>query len=189
MSLSVCAFAHHLNGNPFYVLSCIFFPAPMSSTLISLGMCTRTYICIQAYLYDAAHHDLPPAYLSCRNISWLFYGVTFRLPPMNPVGERGASLHTPQNSKANHPCRSQQSVQLREKKTPGTSRHQQSRQADCLSSAVLLPFALKWTNLLCLLKNIVFLSLVIQTESNYSLIIHLPAWEHKWNWFGPAFWP
>lgn len=140
-----------------------FFPAPMSSTLISQGTCTRTYICIPdlAYLYDAARRDLPPAYHSCRNISWLFYGVTFRLPPMNPVGERGASLHTPQNSKANHPCRSQQSVQLREKKTPGTSRHQQSRQADCLSSAVLLiPFALEWTHLLCLLKNIVFLSLI-----------------------------
>ncbi|KAL1275870.1 hypothetical protein QQF64_035493 [Cirrhinus molitorella] len=100
----------------------------MSSAFISRGMCVSAHVYLHTSLrlFVRCHTPLYTSrlpLLSKYQLTFLWSDM-FRLPPMNPVGERGASLHAPQNSKANHPCRSQQSVQLREKKA---ARHQQAR--------------------------------------------------------------
>lgn len=137
----------------------------MSIAFISPGMCARTYV----YLHMSIR-----LFVRCRTLRFtsrlpllskyqltFLWSDMFRLPPMNPVGERGASLHAPQNSKANHPCRSQQSVQLREKKA---ARHQQARAipAGRLSSLCCPPNSIytgiDWMTLFAI--NIVFLSLI-----------------------------
>ncbi len=128
----------------------------------SLSGCAHalTYICIWVftYLYNAARHVLPPA---CRNISWLFYGVTcsdsLRWIPWENVVLLSTLLRI---AKLTTPADPSSLFSSEKRKPPGTSRHEQSRQADCLPSAVLLiPFALELTEWLFAL-NIVFLSLI-----------------------------
>lgn len=135
------------------------------------GMCARARI----FAYETSLICTMPhatIYLSLASLVEIsvdfFYRVTFRLPPMNPVGERGASLHTPQNSKANHPCRSQQSVQLWEKKA---ARHQQ---------APAIPAG--WLSFLCCPPNSIctgmdWITLFAKTYFYLMivLIIHLPG--------------
>ncbi len=162
MSLSVCAFAHLLNANLFYVLRCIF--SSSNEYRVHLSRDVRTHFRIFAYEYSSIctmprfTSRLP--LFSKYQLTFLWSDM-FRLPPMNPVGERGSSLHAPQNSNANHPCRSQQSVQLREKKA---ARHQQARAipAGRLSSLCCPPNSIctgiDWMTLFAI--NIVFLSLI-----------------------------
>ncbi len=112
-----------------------------------------SYICIWVfvYLYDAAFY-LPLASLfeisvdfsmewhvqtpsdESRGRTWFFSSTLLRI----------ATLTTPADPSS--------LFSSEKRKPPGTSRHEQSRQADCLPSAVLLiPFALELTEWLCLL--------------------------------------
>lgn len=169
MSLSVCAFAHLLNGSLFYVLSCIFFQLQWVARS-SLRRCAHVYLHTRLSLFVRCLTPRFTSRLPLLSKYQLTFSTEWRSDSLRWIPWENVVLLSTllRIAKLPTPADPSSLFSSEKRKQPGTSRHQQSRQADCLSSAVLLiPFALEWTKLLCLLKTYFYLMIV--------LIIHLPG--------------
>lgn len=169
MCIWVSLFAHlHIfwTGDLFYVLSCIFFQLQWVARS-SLRGCAHAHVYLHTrlslFVRFTSRLPLLSKYKLIFSTEWR--SDSLRWIPWENVVLLSTLLRI---AKLSTPADPSSLFSSEKRKQPGTSRHQQSRQADCLSSAVLLiPFALEWTELLWLLKTYFYLMIV--------LIIHLPG--------------